>query len=104
GYGLFNKPNGIVWQGLNGARDAINKVHNTYENRNQLLSYAVSYDHKLAFQHWRADTVERGGSKRAQSIEGLGLVCFNEHLQIRDIYTFVMQDYPLRHNKLRGAN
>ncbi|GIL44202.1 hypothetical protein Vafri_1726, partial [Volvox africanus] len=103
GYGLFNKPNGIVWQGLDGARDAIMRMRKGYDARFQLLSYAVSYDHKLAFQHWRADTVERGGNKRAESIEGLGLVCFNEHLQIRDIYTFVMQDYPLRDSKLRST-
>ncbi|GLC44296.1 hypothetical protein PLESTF_000335700 [Pleodorina starrii] len=47
GYGLSNKPNGILWQGVNQARDTITSSHKTYESRSQLVSYAVSYEHKI---------------------------------------------------------
>ncbi|GFR40328.1 hypothetical protein Agub_g868, partial [Astrephomene gubernaculifera] len=58
-YGFSNKPNGIVWQGVDQAREAVKRTHNQYDNRNQLVSYAVSFEHKLGFQHWRANAVPR---------------------------------------------
>lgn len=37
----------LVWQGLDQACAIITSAQNTYDNKNQLLSYAVSYDHKV---------------------------------------------------------
>ncbi|KAG2488451.1 hypothetical protein HYH03_012958 [Edaphochlamys debaryana] len=97
GYGLANKPNGILWQGVPEARAVIEATHHKYDNRNQLVSYAVSFDHKLGFHHWRANAVERAGPEAGQApqepIEGVGLIAFNKHLQIQRIYEFDMKPY-----------
>ncbi|EFJ41107.1 hypothetical protein VOLCADRAFT_119799, partial [Volvox carteri f. nagariensis] len=81
GYGLHNKPNGITWQGLDQGRAIIAAAHKTYDIRNELVSHAVSYDHKLGFEHWRADAVNRGDQTQTP-LEGIGLICFNQHLQV----------------------
>ncbi|PNW79165.1 hypothetical protein CHLRE_09g402886v5 [Chlamydomonas reinhardtii] len=97
GYGLANKPNGVLWQGPEQARAVISATHDRYDNRNQLVSYAVSYDHKLGFHHWRANAAtDRGTTDPAEPIEGVGLIAFNKHLQIQRIYEFDMKPYPLR--------
>ncbi|KXZ45146.1 hypothetical protein GPECTOR_58g595 [Gonium pectorale] len=112
GYGLANKANGILWQvgglgvarGPEQAREVISRTHDTYDNRNQLVSYAVSFEHKLGFHHWRANAVTKsqgegkGGAKgqaggERAPVEGVGLICFNKHLQIRDVYEFTMKPY-----------
>ncbi|KAG2429572.1 hypothetical protein HXX76_010807 [Chlamydomonas incerta] len=95
GYGLCNKPNGVLWQGPNEARAVIAATHDRYDNCNQLVSYAVSFEHKLGFHHWRANATDRG-TERLEPIEGVGLIAFNKHLQIQRIYEFDMKPYPLR--------
>ncbi|KAG2438298.1 hypothetical protein HYH02_010995 [Chlamydomonas schloesseri] len=95
GYGLANKPNGVLWQGPDQARAVIAATHDRYDNRNQLVSYAVSFEHKLGFHHWRANATDRG-TEQAEPIEGVGLIAFNKHLQIQRIYEFDMKPYPLR--------
>ncbi|PNH10590.1 hypothetical protein TSOC_002688 [Tetrabaena socialis] len=83
GYGLANKPNGILWQAVDEARKIILATHERYDNRNQLVSYAVSHEHKLGFHHWRANAVDK--ERVEQPIEG-----------IHNLYEFDMKPYPLK--------
>ena len=47
---------------------------------------------QLAFHHWRANAVSKA-TGAPTPLQGIGLILFNERLQIRDVYEFVMRPH-----------
>lgn len=103
GYGGMHQDvgGGVVWRGIDGAKAAVARMLERYNTNSVLITHAVSDEKKLAFHHWRSNATLRDGSNTVVPLEGVALVLFNEHLQIRKVLEFTMREY---HRLVRFAD
>eukprot|EP00775_Hariotina_reticulata_P007414 gene7414-7623_t len=104
-YGLHqaaNRPeregHAISMMGREDAKASITELHRKFDDRNKLISFAVSSDMRVAFDHWQGEAHGRD-SGASFVVEGVDMILFTEQGKISTLVQFDMQDYS---KQLRG--
>lgn len=90
-YGLASSV-GASWEGVKEGKAAVAAAQKHYKNSNTLVSFAISENQKVGFQHWRSDA-HKIDSGEQLPLEGVGLIIFNDQNKIQEILEFTMTKY-----------